>query len=93
VDISRLRVLRGTQKQSDIARKIGISQNHYSQIEKGVRSPSIKIYIKLCNFFNVSAGELLDRPKTAEIEIKPVMSFDPMRVGLSAQNNIKIQEK
>lgn len=46
-------------KQTSIARLLDISQQHYSQYERGERKLPISLLIKLCVFYNVSADYIL----------------------------------
>lgn len=45
--------------QTDVAKKLGISQQYYSEYEKGKRELPIRHLIKLCQLYNVSADYLL----------------------------------
>jgi len=52
--------------QKDVAEKVGVVHDSISQYELGDRIPSLKIFLKLCLFFDVSADYLLgltDDPK------------------------------
>lgn len=40
--------------QVSLAEKVGISQNSVSQIEKGIRTPSMNVAVKLCNILGIS---------------------------------------
>ena len=40
--------------QEELAKKLGISQTYYSQIETGQRRPSISVFCKIHKLFNVS---------------------------------------
>lgn len=40
--------------QVSLAEKVGVSQNMISQIENGVRTPSISVAIKICDTLNLS---------------------------------------
>lgn len=40
--------------QEELAKKLGISQTYYSQIETGQRKPSLALWRKIHEFFNVS---------------------------------------
>ena len=59
--LERIKALRQdndlTQKQ--IAQKLGIAQNTYSQYENGVNGLPIEILIALCKLYNVSADYML----------------------------------
>lgn len=45
--------------QSDVAKILGISQQYYSEYEKGKRELPIRHLIKLCKLYNVSADYIL----------------------------------
>lgn len=45
--------------QKEIANIIGISQQYYSEYEKGNRKLPIEHLIKLCNFYKISADYIL----------------------------------
>ena len=40
--------------QDELAKKLGISQTYYSQVENGQRRPSISLWQKIHKLFNVS---------------------------------------
>ncbi len=53
--------------QKDIAKYLKISQQYYSEYEKGNRELPLRHFYSLCIFYNVSADYLLgfsDEPKT-----------------------------
>lgn len=45
--------------QADVAKKLNISQQYYSEYEKGNRELPIRHLISLCKFYNVSADYIL----------------------------------
>lgn len=45
--------------QSQLAKKIGISQSHLSEIENGTKNPSIKVLEKLTEELGFSADEFI----------------------------------
>lgn len=51
--LKRTTVLRGF-TQSELAKKIGVSRNTICSIFKGIRNPSPKIAVKICEQLNVS---------------------------------------
>ena len=63
----RLRSLREDREpktnQTEIAELLGISQQYYSQYEKGLRPLPIEHLITLCKFYDVSADYILGLPK------------------------------
>ncbi len=46
-------------KQSELAEKLGISNNHMSSIENGRQKPSMDSFIKICNCLNITPDFLL----------------------------------
>ena len=48
VFITKLRKLRGSMTQKDFAKKFGITNNYYSQLERGKRKPTLEFLQKLC---------------------------------------------
>jgi transcriptional regulator with XRE-family HTH domain len=59
INIHRLKELRGSKTQALIALKARISVNHYSQIEKGVKNPSIGVAKRIANIYGVPVDDLL----------------------------------
>ncbi|HIS27107.1 MAG TPA: helix-turn-helix transcriptional regulator [Candidatus Pullilachnospira intestinigallinarum] len=55
-----------TQKQ--IAQKLGIAQNTYSQYENGVNGLPVEILIALCKLYNVSADYILGLSNNKKIK-------------------------
>jgi len=57
----RLKQLRELKRvgQKDVAQAIGVTIAAYSNYEQGLREPSNQILIKLCAYFEVTAGYLL----------------------------------
>lgn len=45
--------------QKDLANRLGISQQYYSEYEKGKRELPIRHLIELCKYYNVSADYIL----------------------------------
>jgi len=50
----RIRALRGTQLQEELAPKIGISQGQLSKIESGRMAPALETLVRLANRFEKS---------------------------------------
>lgn len=48
--------------QSDLAEKIGVSQQTISKYEQGTREPDISTLLRLSQLFNVSIDYLLENP-------------------------------
>lgn len=55
----RLRELRGTQSQAEMARLLGIQQPQWARYESGVSSPSVEMLEKICRAHACSADWLL----------------------------------
>jgi transcriptional regulator with XRE-family HTH domain len=53
-----LRVARGF-NQADVAGMLGVTQPHYSNIERGARQLSLRLLVKLCEALKVSPDEVL----------------------------------
>ncbi len=69
---TRLKELRLKNKvsQKQIAESVGISESLYQYYEYNKREPTISNFIKLCDYFHVSADYLLcrsDNPNNPEI--------------------------
>ena len=50
--------LRGSRTQDELANELGISQQHYSAIENGTRTPTPKLMFEFEKYFNVPVQEL-----------------------------------
>lgn len=46
-------------KQTELAKKLGISNNHLSSIETGKQKPSLEIFIQICEELRVTPDYLL----------------------------------
>jgi transcriptional regulator with XRE-family HTH domain len=66
--IKRLRLKRHI-KQVDLAKLVGISQNHLSQIEKGIRKVSLKLLDQFADAFGLVPADLLE-------EIRPMIGIE-----------------
>ena len=55
----RLKELRGTRSQSEVADLLGIKQNAWSRYELGAATPGADMLIQICTTFGVSADWLL----------------------------------
>lgn len=47
-------------KQKELAEKLGVSNNHLSGIELGKASPSLDVFVRLCNELDVTPDYLLE---------------------------------
>lgn len=53
-----LRVARGLH-QADVASMLGVTQPHYSNIERGLRQLSLRLLVRLCEALGVGPDEVL----------------------------------
>lgn len=47
--------------QSEVAKKAGISENHYAQIERAEKNPTVSTFKSIINAIGVSSAEILDK--------------------------------
>ena len=59
INIAELRMRKGKMTQAELAKEINVSTASISQWEKHPLTMSSKSIIKICQFFNVTADELL----------------------------------
>jgi transcriptional regulator with XRE-family HTH domain len=59
----RLRAARKSNKltQAEIAKKAGISENHYAQIERGEKNPTTSTFSNILSAIGVSSTEILGK--------------------------------
>jgi len=60
---SRLREVRKDtgMSQSEVASEIGVTKSAYANYEQGIREPSLKVLIAICDALDVSCDYLLGR--------------------------------
>lgn len=46
--------------QSEVAKKAGISENHYAQIERAEKNPTVSTFKNIITAIGVSSSEILD---------------------------------
>jgi transcriptional regulator with XRE-family HTH domain len=56
---SRIRRLRGTVLQEELANDLGVSQGHFSKIERGKIAPSLEILVSLSERFHKTIDWIL----------------------------------
>jgi transcriptional regulator with XRE-family HTH domain len=61
---ARIRALRGTELQEELAPKIGISQGQLSKIESGRMPPALEALVKLANRFEKTIDWLVTGHET-----------------------------
>lgn len=86
----RLRNLRTSQNitQTDLAKRIGVTNALISAIEKGERSPSLETLIKLASQFKVSTDYLLGMKSKEPINLEGLSSNDTQAI-LTLINSLK----
>jgi transcriptional regulator with XRE-family HTH domain len=47
--------------QAEVARKAGISENHYAQIERAEKNPTVSTFKSIIKAIGVSSAEVLDK--------------------------------
>ncbi|WP_347549029.1 helix-turn-helix domain-containing protein [Pseudalkalibacillus hwajinpoensis] len=68
----RLKVLRGSKTQNEVADALGISRARYSHYENDHVEPDIQLLIKMANYFNTTIDDLLGNKADLYLgEIKP----------------------
>ena len=71
----RLRELRGSASQCEIANKIGVKQTSYSSWERGVKDPAAQTVAQIASTFGVSADWLLglcdNRERAGQASVAP----------------------
>lgn len=57
----KIAILRATQDltQSELASRVGITQEHLSRIENNVHTPRLALLVKIANAFNCTVDDLL----------------------------------
>lgn len=71
-NLRALREERGL-KQGFIAKKLGITQNYYSQIENGHRPPQVPHLLKLRNLFHVSLDDIFFDDEIANCDFEEMI--------------------
>ncbi len=61
INCTALRVARAKMNitQTELARRVGITQTHYNRIEHGKRDGSVKTLQRICKVLGVPVGEVL----------------------------------
>ena len=55
---NKLRELRGTRTQNDVAEAVGVTKSSYAMYERDERAPRDEVKIRLAKFFGVSIQDL-----------------------------------
>lgn len=90
----RLRNLRTSQNisQTDLAKRIGVTNALISAIEKGDRSPSLETLIKLASQFKVSTDYLLGMKAKEPINLDG-LSPNEIQAIVTIINSLKTKDK
>jgi transcriptional regulator with XRE-family HTH domain len=81
---SRIRKLRGTMLQEELASHLNVSQGHLSKIERGKIAPSLEVLISLSARFHKSVDWILQGGRDAS-EVAKIERITPHRRGDAAQ--------
>jgi transcriptional regulator with XRE-family HTH domain len=70
--LENIKKIRGEKKitQADISEKLGLAQNNYGNIERGITELTVSRLYEIANVLGVSANELLGEPMQATDNIK-----------------------
>ncbi|HEY6736992.1 MAG TPA: helix-turn-helix transcriptional regulator [Candidatus Saccharimonadia bacterium] len=60
---SRIRAARQVKQltQVEVAKRAGISENHYAQIERGEKNPTMSTFLSIIDALGVSSAEILGK--------------------------------
>jgi len=47
--------------QAEVAKKSGVSENHYAQIERGEKNPTVTTFVSIIDSIGVSSVEILGK--------------------------------
>lgn len=91
---SRIKELRGSKNQSEVAKEIGISRSALSYYESGDRTPDINVLYSLAKYYDVTTDYLLGLSDTPKPDIESAAISDKLGLTqhsidfLSNTNNI-----
>ena len=75
--------------QSELAEKLGVSDNFVGQIERGQNAPSLENLVRIANTLKVEVGDLFggkSTPKVSELPLKMEKEIDNLIFLLKDQN-------
>lgn len=55
---NKLKELRDTRSQAEVALALGITKSHYAYIEAGERTPSLPVALRIADYFGKSLEEI-----------------------------------
>ncbi len=58
--LRKARLARGM-TQAEVAKKAGISENHYAQVERAEKNPTVSTFKSIIKAIGVSSSEILDK--------------------------------
>lgn len=47
--------------QAEVAKKAGVSENHYAQIERGEKNPTVTTFVGIIDAIGISSAEILGK--------------------------------
>lgn len=57
-------------RQKDVAEKLGITESYYGMIEAGVRTPNLRLGLRIASLFGVSPNELFFDHETNKLLVE-----------------------
>jgi putative transcriptional regulator len=67
----KLKALRGTRSQSEVAKELGITRQMLSAIEAGERTPSLELANKIATFYGVAIEDIFFTNNGNDTKPKP----------------------
>ena len=86
-----LRIFNGY-KSAELAQKLGISQSYVSEIENSKKQPTMEIFDKYANVFDMKTSTLLLFAESLEKD-STIQKSQKQRVALAGMKLLKILEK
>lgn len=77
---ARLKQLRGDKnmKQSELAKKLGVTAATISAYENGTRTPDINMASEIADLFDISVDNLLGKPSKHTIDLKHILTEEAL---------------
>jgi transcriptional regulator with XRE-family HTH domain len=57
--------------QEEVSAKGRVNRSYLSQVERGLKSPTVSMFMRICSAIGVSASELIAKLESAESRSKP----------------------
>lgn len=94
----RIRKLRGAETQESFGKKLGVSSQYISQLEKGNSQPSLELAMKLCDIYGVTldwifVGKQIPKVQEPDTEYIRVKKDDYIELLETAYGKVKNQNE